>query len=150
MTFPNPYGLPELENTLAANAAGTVLAGVLPTGLTFLQGLFGGGPVPVLAAGAGAGGGASVGSQRGHDLIGSFVVTTAGSPAAGALATVTFGTALPAGYSPAVLVTCWDNTGAAAVAVGPTSISNTGFTVSTGAAATTAHGLLITYLVGCN
>lgn len=150
MTFPNPYNLPELENTLAANAAGTVLAGVLPSGLTFLQGLFGGGALPVLAAGAGAGAGATVGTQKGHDLGGSFVVTTAGTPAAGALATVTFGTALPAAFAPSVLVTCWDQTGAAAVAVGPTSVSGTGFTVSTGAVATAAHNLLIAYLVICN
>lgn len=47
----------------------------------------------------------------------------------------------------AVLLNCWDITGAAAVAVGQTSLSATGFSVSTGATAVTAHHLLITYSV---
>ena len=150
MGFPNPTNLPELLDMISQNAAGTVTAGSYASGLAFFQGLFGGGPAPALAAGAGAGAGASVGTQKGHDLGGSFVVTTAGTPAAGALATVTFGTALPAAFTPAVIVTCWDNTGAAAIAVGPTSVSVTGFTVSTGATATAAHALLVSYFVVAN
>ena len=145
MTMPNPFNLPELATFMAINAAGAPVSGVYVNGHLFATGIFGGGTPPALAAGAGAGAGATVGSQLGFDMAGSFVVTTAGVPAAGALATVTFGTALNAAPA-AVLVTCWDNTGAAAIAVGPTSISKTGFTVSTGVAATAAHGLLITYL----
>lgn len=151
MTFPNDYNLPEIMRQLAPpNAAGIPLAAVTPGGFAYFQGLSGGGTLPTLAAGAGAGSGASVGTQKGHDLGGSFVLTTAGTPAPGVLATVTFGTALPSGYNPSVLVTCWDQTGAAAVAVGPTSVSGTGFSVSTGATATTAHALLITYLLLAN
>ena len=147
MSTPNVFGLPEIGTAFVVNpTTGAISQGVNGSGQAFVQGLAGTGPAPTLAAGAGAGAGASVGSQLGHDLGGSFVVTTAGTPAAGALATVTFGTALAAAPA-AVLVTCWDNTGAAAVAVGPTSISKTGFTVSTGATATAAHGLLIAYLV---
>ena len=146
MTFPNPFNLPELAAVLAQNSSGTVTAGVNNAGHMFVSGLYGTGTAPTLAAGAGAGAGASVGSQLGFDIAGSFVITTAGSPAAGALATVTFGTALSAAPA-AVIVTGWDNTGAAVIAVGPTSISKTGFTVSTGATAVTAHGLLINYAV---
>ncbi len=120
--------------------------GIASTGQATVQGLNGAGTAPTLAAGAGAGSGAAISAQKGHDLGGSFICTTAGTPAAGALATVTFGTALAA--APAgIVVTCWDNTGAAAVAVGYTSPATTGFTVSTGATPTTAHALLITYLV---
>lgn len=120
--------------------------GIASTGQATIQGLNGAGTAPTVAAGAGAGSGAAVSARKGHDLGGSFIVTTAGTPAAGALATVTFGTALAA--APAgVLVTCWDNTGAAGIDAGPTSVATTGFTVSTGTSATAAHALLITYVV---
>jgi hypothetical protein len=148
MSMPNESGLPEPQAALARNAAGAVTAGASPSGGVFVQSLSGGGTPPVVAVGAGAGAGASIqaGSQKGHDLGGSFVITTAGTPAAGALATVTFGTALAA--APAmVLASCWDQTGSFGFAVGPTSISGTGFTVSTGVAATTAHNLLVNYVV---
>ena len=83
--------------------------------------------------------------SSGFDIGGSFNLLTAGSPAAGALATVTFGTALSAAPS-MVMLNCWDIR-RRGVAVGPTSISATGFTVSTGATATTAHHLLVSYAV---
>lgn len=146
MSMPNPFGLPEIAATLATDANGNPIVFAYVNGHLAVRGLFGGGTAPTPAAGTGAGTGASVGSQLGFDMAGSFVVTTAGTPAAGVLATVTFGLALNAAPA-AVIVTCWDQTGAAAVAVGPTSISKTGFSVSTGATATTAHNLLITYTV---
>src|SRR5579859_7113860 len=143
--FPNPSGLPELAAIFTTNASGAITSGGNAAGHVFVSGLYGTSPPPTVAAGAGAGAGASVGSQAGHDLGGSFVVTTAGVPAAGALATVTFGTALAAAPA-AVLVTCWDQTGAAAVAVGVTSVTANGFAVS-GPATTAAHALLVNYTV---
>jgi|SRR5579859_77794 len=143
--FPNPSGLPELAAIFTTNASGAITSGGNAAGHVFVSGLYGTSPPPTVAAGAGAGAGATVGSQVGFDLGGSFVVTTAGVPAAGALATVTFGTALSAAPA-AVLVTCWDQTGAAGLLVGSTSITATGFTVS-GPAATAAHALLVTYMV---
>lgn len=146
-TASNPFGLPESGTAwVVSTASGAALQGINAAGQAYIQGLAGTGTAPVLAAGAGAGVGASISAQLGHDLGGSFNLLTAGTPAAGALATVTFGTALTAAPA-AIIVTCWDITGAAAVAVGPTSIANTGFTVSTGATATTAHHLLVAYFV---
>jgi hypothetical protein len=147
MTMPNPFGLPEVAAYLATDTNGNPIVYAYPNGHLGLRGLFGGGTAPTLAAGAGAGSGASVGTQLGSDMAGSFVLTTAGTPAAGALATVTFAVALNAAPA-AVLVTCWDQTASpqAAVAVGPTSITKTGFTVS-GPTTTAAHNLLVNYLV---
>lgn len=147
MTFPNPFNLPEIAATLAQNSAGTVTAGVNAAGHMFVSGLYGTGTVPVLAAGAGAGSGATITLPLGFDLGGSFLLTTAGSPAAGALATVTFGTALAA--APAcILLNGWDQTAGTPVGVslGCTSVSKTGFTVS-GPTLTTAHAVLVNYIV---
>ena len=146
MNMPNPYNLPELVAVLATDTNGNPIVYGYANGHLGMRGIFGGGTPPTLAVAAGAGSGASISAQLGFDIGGSFNLLTAGTPAAGALATVTFGTALNAAPA-AVIVTCWDITGAAAVAVGPTSISATGFTVSTGATATTAHHLLVTYQV---
>ena len=146
MSMPNPYGLPEVAAILATDANANPVVFAYTNGHLGARGIFGGGTQPVLAAGAGAGAGASISAQLGFDIGGSFNLLTAGSPAAGVLATVTFGAALNA--APAmVMLNCWDITGAAAVAVGPTSITTTGFSVSTGATATTAHHLLISYAV---
>jgi hypothetical protein len=160
--MPNESNLPEVATVLARTATGALLAGVTPSGALFstggvngngpvtgttvtAQSLNGSGTAPTVGAGANAGTGATVGSQLGHDLGGSFVLTAGTTPAAGALATVTFGTALAAAPA-AVLVTCWDQTSAAGVAVGVTSVSGTGFTVS-GPAPTAAHHLLVSYAV---
>jgi hypothetical protein len=143
--FSNPFNLPELANPLATTQAGVVTAGVNAAGHMFISGLYGAGTAPALAAGAGAGTAPSVGSQLGFDLSGSFVVTIGSTPGAGALATVTFGTALSAAPA-SVLVTCWDQTSAAVLGCGPTSISKTGFTVSS-AASTAAHTVLVNYFV---
>lgn len=145
--FANPFNLPELASPLATTSAGAVTAGINAGGHLYLSGLYGTGTPPTVAVvTAGAGAGSSVGSQLGFDFAGSFNILTAGSPAPGNLATVVFGTALSAAPA-AIMLNCWDITGAAAVAVGPTSITGTGFTVSTGATATTAHHLLVSYVV---
>lgn len=145
MSTPNSFGLPEIGTAFVINpTTGATTQGINGAGQAFVQGLGGTGPAPAVAAGAGAGTGAAISAQKGHDLGGSFICTTAGTPAAGTLATVTFGTALAAAPA-AVLVTCWDNTGAAAVAVGY-SATATAITVL-GPATTAAHALLITYLV---
>lgn len=156
MTMPNESNLPEVTTVLARTAGGTLLAGVTPSGALFatggvnaggaatVQSLNGAGTAPVVAAGAGAGTGPSIGSQKGHDLGGSFVLTTGTTPAAGTLATITFGTPLAAAPA-SVIVTCWDNTGAAAVAVGYSATASA-ITVL-GPATTAAHALLVSYLV---
>lgn len=154
MTMPNESGLPEVATVLARTAAGNILAGVTPAGTLFSGGgvsavtVNGSGPAPVLAAGANAGTGASVGSQLGHDLGGSFVITVGTTPAAGALATVTFGTPLPSAPA-SIVLSCWDQTSGTGVAVGPTSITGNGFTVS-GPASTAAHHLLVNYHIIAN
>jgi hypothetical protein len=147
MTFPNPFGLPELASSLAQNAAGTTTVGSNAAGHLFVSGLYGTGTAPTIAAGAGAGVAATITLQLGFDLGGSFLLTTAGSPAAGAIATVVFGTALSA--APAmILLNGWDQTAATPVGVlfGPSSISAAGFTIS-GPTLTTAHAVLINYMV---
>lgn len=147
MTIPNPYNLPEVEVVMAQNAAGTITVGANAAGQLFAQGI-NGNPAfaaPVIAAGAGAGSSPTLGAQTGHDLGGSQLLTLGSTPAAGALVTVTFGTALAAAPA-AVVVTGWDTTSGVGVAVGATSISKTGFTIS-GPAGTAAHVLLLTYVV---
>jgi hypothetical protein len=112
------------------------------------QSLNGTGTAPTLAAvAAGAGTGSTVGSQKGHDLGGSFVLTTAGTPAAGPVATVTFGTALAAAPV-SVVVSAVDTTGSPilTVDVGAGAFSATGFSIVAGAL-TTAHTYLISYQV---
>lgn len=141
----NESDLPEVVHTIALDSSGTLTAGVSGSGGLFAQSISGAGTAPTVAVGSGAGGGATISSQAGHDMGGSFLVNTAGTPAAGALATVTFGTPL-ASAPVSVIVTCWDQTGAAAVAVGVTSVTGTGFTVS-GPATTTSHHLLVNYQV---
>lgn len=145
MSMPNPFGLPELAATVATDANGNPIIMGYVNGHLGLRGIFGGGTAPTLAAGANAGTGATVGSQLGFDVAGSFVITIGTSPAAGALATVTFGLALNA-VPASVILSCWDQTAAAGVAVGPTSISKTGFTVS-GPSSTATHTLLVNYAV---
>lgn len=144
MTMPNESGLPEVARVFAQTAAGGVLSAALPSGALALLSVNGTGTAPAVAAGTGAGVGATIGTQKGHDLGGSFVLTTAGTPAAGTLATITFGTPLAAAPA-SVIVTCWDNTGAAAVAVGY-SATGTAITVL-GPTTTTAHALLVSYAV---
>lgn len=144
MTFPNESNLPELQATLAKNSSG-VTAAATANGFAYFQGLSGGGTPPVLAAGAGAGTSPTLASQKGHDLGGSVSLTIGSTPGAGALITVTFGTALSAAPA-AILLSAWDTTGAVGVAVGSTSRSATGFTIS-GPSITAAHVVQIDWLV---
>lgn len=112
-----------------------------------VQGLNGTGVAPAVAAGTGAGTGATITSQKGHDLGGSFVVTAAGTPAAGTIATVTFGTALSAApvavfvsvvntTTPALVTTCYADT-----------FTATGFDVHDTAALTATDTYLVQYFV---
>jgi hypothetical protein len=142
-----PAGGTLTNNGTIANAGtftntGTVTLG---TGAT-LQTLNGAGTAPVITVGAGAGSGGSVGGAVGHDIAGSFVVTTAGSPAAGSLATVVFGTALAAAPVGVIMSAADTTGGGSAVAVAADTFSMTGFTV-VGPALTTANTYLISYLV---
>lgn len=113
-----------------------------------LQGINGTGVAPTPAAvAAGAGTGSSVSGFKGHDLGGSFVLTTAGTPAAGVVATITFGTALAAAPV-SVVVTAVDTTGSPILAVnmGAGTFTTTGFSIAS-VALTTAHTYLISYQV---
>lgn len=109
------------------------------------QSLSGTGTVPSAAAGAGAGTGAATSSRVGHDIGGSFVLTAGTTPAAGVVATVTFGTALSAAPV-SVVVSCVDTTANAPVDVGAAALATTGFSVY-GPALTASHTYLISYVV---
>jgi len=89
-------------------------------------------------------------APAGHDLGGSFVLTTdSTSVTAGTIATVTFGTAL-ANAPAAVVVTLADTTAAALAGVGTvyvTAITGTGFTVANSAAMTASSTYLVTYII---
>lgn len=109
-----------------------------------VQGINGTGTAPTVAATAGAGTGASVGSRVGWDVGGSFALTAGTTPAAGSIATVTFGTALAAAPV-SVVVSAIDNAGTV-INVGAGTFSATGFTIY-GPALTATHVYLISYQV---
>ena len=131
------YGhLPPLAgNTLTAGAVSTTAIGTIaPTTNA--------GATPTVTFAAG---------QRAIDLAGTFTlnpVTGGGAQAAGAVAVVTFNNGLPA-VPTTILVTIYDQANAAALAAAATSITAQGFSVSVGAALTTAHSYTITYEVIC-
>lgn len=116
-------------------------------GAVKLQGINGSGTAPTVAAGTGAGTGATITSQLGHDLGGSFVITAAGTPAAGVDATVTFGTALTA--APASILFSIQNTTANTpiTTCYLTSIASTGFAISNTAALVATDTYLVNYQV---
>jgi hypothetical protein len=117
-------------------------------GPTTTQSINGTGTAPTPAAvTAGAGAGSSVASFKGHDLGGSFVLTAAGTPAAGPVATITFGTALAAAPV-AVVVSITDTTGSPILAIAGSAgaFAATGFSV-VAPALTAAHTYLISYQV---
>lgn len=112
------------------------------------QAINGSGTAPAIApVAAGAGTGSTATAKVGHDLGGSFVLTAAGTPAAGPIATVTFGTPLTAAPV-SVVVSCVDTTGSPllTVSVGAGAFSTTGFSI-VGPALTAAHTYLISYQV---
>jgi hypothetical protein len=110
------------------------------------QNINGNGGTPTVATAAGAGSTASISSQKGHDLGGSFVLASAGTgQAQGVVATVTFAQLLNA--SPAsVIVDCVDTTATAPINLGAASLTASGFSVI-GPALTAAHNYLICYQV---
>lgn len=102
----------------------------------------------VVPVAAGAGTGSSTALITGaslNDTRGSFNLVTAGTPAAGAVATVNF-TAPYASLPGAVVVNVLDTTAspAAPILAAPSSVTQTGFSISTGAL-TTAHTYTINY-----
>lgn len=117
-------------------------------GATTVQTINGTGTAPTPAAvAAGAGAGSSVASFKGHDLGGSFVLTAAGTPAAGPVATITFGTPLAAAPV-SVVVSITDTTGSPVLAIlsSAGAFATTGFSVIA-SALTAAHTYLVAYQV---
>lgn len=113
---------------LTASTTGTTVAGTV---------------VPV-AAGAGAG--SSVTGVTANDRRGSFGITTAGTPAAGAVANVFFYWPYPAAPV-AVVANIYDTTDSTApVACGAGNVSAAGFTLYT-AVLTTAKSYTVNYVV---
>lgn len=131
---------------------GTVTLGpgvpLVSQGPVSLNSINGGGTAPTIApVAAGAGTGSTATAKVGHDVGGSFVLTAAGAPAAGPIATVTFGTPLTAAPV-SVVVSCVDTTGSPllVVNVGAGAFTATGFSI-VGPALTAAHTYLISYQV---
>lgn len=112
-----------------------------------MQALNGSGPAPSVAAGAGAGVGATIGALAGHDLGGTFTVTAAGTPTAGVIATVTFGTALGAAPVSVLFSVTGVTTPGAVATCYPTAVTASGFSISDTAALTAAAVYLVYYQV---
>lgn len=112
------------------------------------DGLAAGGAVPTVAALTAAGTGGAISAQAGYDQAGSFVLTAGTSPAAGSVASVTFGEALSAAPV-SVVVTSGNQSagGAAGISAGVVSVSKTGFTVFANTAGTLSGAYLINYQV---
>lgn len=105
------------------------------------------GTVTVNATGAGTGG--SVGFATGQtatDMAGTFQVTTAGSPAAGTVATVTFNNPLSA-LPKAIICTLSDTDGDQNDTPQITGITVTGFSIVTALTLVTAEAFTVQYLV---
>lgn len=123
-------------------------APITAQGGTTTQTINGTGTAPTIATiTAGAGVGSTITAQKGHDLGGSFVLTAAGTPAAGPVASVTFGTALAAAPV-SVVVSITDTTGSPVLAVASSSgaFATTGFSI-VAPALTAAHTYLVSYQV---
>jgi hypothetical protein len=107
------------------------------------------GAVPNIALTSNAGTTATVTSQLGYDMAGSFVLT-AGTAAtvAGTIATVTFGQ-VDAATPVAVLVTAANTTAGATtnLDVGALAVSKTGFSIYAASSAVTSDTYLINYMV---
>lgn len=124
--------------------------GVAP-GATFTTGATGtsvAGTIVPVAAGAGSGSSTAVpAGATPNDTRGVFNIVTAGTPAAGAVATVNF--AAPYSQAPgAIVVTVLDTTAspAAPILAAVSSVTGAGFSISTGAL-TTAHTYQVNYQV---
>jgi hypothetical protein len=116
--------------------------------VTPAAGIIAGGGSPTVAALTPAGLAASIGSQVGTDMGGSFVLTSGtASPTGGTQVSVTFATPLPS--SPAsVVINVADTTSTATTTLSwaATGYSTAGFTVF-GAATTANHTYLVSYQV---
>ena len=115
---------------------------------TYDSGIVAGGGSPTITALTPAGLAASVGSQVGTDMGGSFVLTSGtASPTGGTQVSVTFATPLPAAPA-SVLINVADTTSTATttLAWGATGYSTSGFTIF-GAATTANHTYLVSYQV---
>lgn len=123
------------------SVTGTVTATGQVTGL----GLNGNGPKPVIAGVTHA----VASAPLGHDMGGSFTLTTDSTSASGTIATVTFGTAL--GAAPVAVIVSVDNvtdgTHVTTVNVPAASIANTGFTIAASATLTASKVFNVTYIV---
>lgn len=119
--------------------AGDVMAGPLT-----VPSLAGGGTAPVVAGVTHCVASAAVG----HDLGGSFVLTTDGtSITAGTMATVTFGNTY-ASAPVAVLISVVDTTSThTAVSTVIADVSTTAITIKNTASTTASHTFLVTYIV---
>lgn len=134
-------------NTQAVSKAGDTMAGPLTVaGQVTAQSLGGGGPAPTIAGVTHC----VSSAPAGHDLGGSFVLTTdSTSVTAGTIGTVTFGTPL-ASAPVAVIVTLTDTKSGALAGIGTvyvTSISSTGFTIGNSASMTASSTFLVSYVV---
>lgn len=100
---------------------------------------------PSVAAGAGAGVGATVTSHTGGDECGQVVVTCAGTPAAGVLATITFAT--PYTVAPAAVSIDAGDAHSAAASLYAT-VSKTALTISyAGSNLVSGNALTLNYAV---
>lgn len=134
--------------TFTSAAPITTSAALTSTAALTSQSLNGTGPAPAAAVvTAGAGAGSTATQLKGHDLGGSVLITAAGTPAAGVVANITFGTAL-ATAPVSVVVTIVDTTASpnTALAAGAANFSTTGFSVSS-AVMTAAHAYLVSWVV---
>lgn len=131
-------------NPVQIHSQTEMVPGLVDTGQMTALGLNGTGPAPVIAGVTHCVASAPVG----HDMGGSFVLTTDGtSVGAGTIATITLGTAL--GAAPvAVLVSMTDTTSTVtAVATVVATSTGTVITVKNTAAMTASHTFLVTYVV---
>ena len=103
--------------------------------------------ITVNATGAGTGGSIAYATgQSAVDLAGSFQVTTAGSPAPGTLATVTFANGLPA-VPKAIIATLSDTDGDQNDALGVTSITCNAFSLVTDLTLVASETFNVSYVV---
>jgi hypothetical protein len=142
------------DGTLIVDGATTLTGAVTVTGQlsangglgqAVVQGLNGSGTAPAVAGVTHC----VSSSPVGHDLGGSFVLTTdATSVTAGTIATVTFGTALTTGEPVAVLISVVDTTSTLTnVTTVIASASTTAITIKNTASMTASHTFLVTYIV---
>jgi hypothetical protein len=117
--------------------------------ITTTGGIAAGGNVPTVAAvNPGAGTGASISSQAGYDMAGSFVLTAGTGPLTGTMATVTFGS--PLVNAPVSVNVTIGNQGlgaATGISGGAVSLAKTGFSVYANAAGTLGGPYLVCYQV---